>query len=96
MWGVSTEEVKLLNKLDPGVQWHPTNSSYLSVRISNTKADQMSAFHSLGCHKSQFNPDDMKKLASVVEGRRWLSEFAPHLWSAPSSLVKQLKRNETE
>jgi len=74
--GFSTDEVKLLNELDPGVHWHPTNSSYLSVRISITKADQMSALHSLECHKSQFSPDDMKKLAAVVEGR-------PVVWFRP-------------
>ena len=53
MWGFSTEEVKLLNELDPGVQWHPTNSSYLSVRISNTKADRMSALHLFSLNNSE-------------------------------------------
>jgi hypothetical protein len=67
--GFSNDEVKLLDELDPGVQWHPTSSIYLPVQISITKADQMSALHSLECHKSQFGTEGMKKLATVVNGR---------------------------
>jgi len=74
--GFSTDEVKLLDELDPGVQWHPTSSTYLPVQISITKAEQMSALHSLECHKSQFSPEDMKKLATVVNGR-------PIVWFRP-------------
>jgi len=67
--GFTGDEVKMLNELDPGVQWHSTNPDYLSVQIKVTKADQMNALHSLQCHKSQFDPAEMKKLATLVEGR---------------------------
>jgi LmbE family N-acetylglucosaminyl deacetylase len=66
--GFSNDEVKMLNELDPGVQWHPTNSIYLPVQIKVTKAEQTSALHSLECHKSQFSPEDMKKISAIVEG----------------------------
>jgi hypothetical protein len=74
--GFSTDEVKMLNELDLGVQWHPTISTYLPVQIKVTKSDQMSALHSLECHKSQFSPEDMKKVAAVVE-RRSIVWFRP-------------------
>jgi LmbE family N-acetylglucosaminyl deacetylase len=73
--GFSNDDVNLLNKIDPGIRWHPTNSNYLSVRIPVTKADQMTAPHSLQCHKSQFSPEEMNKVAVVVE--RKIVRFRP-------------------
>jgi LmbE family N-acetylglucosaminyl deacetylase len=67
--GFSTDDVKMLNELDPGARWHATSSRYLPVQIKVTKSDQARALHSLECHKSQFSPEDMKKVATLVEGR---------------------------
>jgi LmbE family N-acetylglucosaminyl deacetylase len=65
--GFSLEEVELLDDVDPGAHWHATDPNYLSVRIPVTKRDQTAPVHSLECHKSQFSPEDMKKLGAVVE-----------------------------
>jgi len=74
--GFSVEEVKLLDEIDSGVHWHATDSSYLSVRIPVTESDQLAALHSLQCHKSQFDPEQMQKLATVAHGR-------PAIWFRP-------------
>jgi LmbE family N-acetylglucosaminyl deacetylase len=78
--GFSGEDVKLLDDVGMGVHWHATDPNYLSVRIPVTKRDQVAALQSLECHKSQFSPEEMKKLRTVVEGRsivwfrQWFSD----------------------
>jgi len=66
--------LKLLNDADPGVHWHATDPNLSLGANPVTKRDQTAALHSLECHKSQFSPENMKKLGAVVEGR-------PVVWS---------------
>jgi hypothetical protein len=55
------------DEIDSGFHWHATASSYLSVRILVTESDQVAALHSLQCHKSQFDPEQMQKLGKAFQ-----------------------------
>ncbi len=66
--GFSPEAVKALNEVWPAsMAWHATDASYLTVRVTFSKADQQVYRRALECHKSQFSPDEAKKFADALD-----------------------------
>jgi LmbE family N-acetylglucosaminyl deacetylase len=64
----SPEQVKLLNEVWPAsIPWHATDTSYLTVSVAVSKADQQAYHRALECHKSQFSPEEAQKLASALD-----------------------------
>ncbi|HZQ93541.1 MAG TPA: PIG-L family deacetylase [Candidatus Sulfotelmatobacter sp.] len=64
--GFSPGQTELVDKIWP-MKWHPTDPAYLTVRVSFSKADLAASRRALECHKSQFSPEEVKKLEEALD-----------------------------
>jgi LmbE family N-acetylglucosaminyl deacetylase len=78
--GFSAEQTRLLNEVwPPSMPWHATDPQYLPVRVTFTKADQLAYHRALECHKSQFSPEEGKKVADALD-RGWQQSVRFRPW----------------
>jgi LmbE family N-acetylglucosaminyl deacetylase len=82
--GFTTEQARIINENDSGPWhggsgWHPTDPTFLPVRISFTQNDEQAFHRALECHKTQFSPQEMQNMEKWF-GTAWNGSITFRPW----------------
>jgi LmbE family N-acetylglucosaminyl deacetylase len=82
--GLTTAQASVINDNDSGPWhgsqlWYSTHPAYLPVRVTFTKTDQAAFHKAVECHKSQFTPEEMQKVAKAL-AHAWVDGVSYRPW----------------
>jgi LmbE family N-acetylglucosaminyl deacetylase len=66
--GFSPGQIKAVNEVWPAsLPWHATDPSYLTVRVSFSKADELAYHRAFECYRSQFSAKEARTFSGALD-----------------------------